>query len=166
MQVAKSITVKVSKKINRDKFLSLRNFFNTYQAIARLYYSYILENSLEEKLISGEITSKDLKNILHQKLYRQIRETFDIGSQTVQEIRDTVGGVINSYAQLIRKGEITEKEGKQFIDDLLKKSEQAQNEMEVKIYEMIKDSIKKLNLATAEDVAQLHLGTQLNDQSL
>ena len=104
MQVAKSITVKVSKKINRDKFLSLRNFFNTYQAIARLYYSYILENSLEEKLISGEITSKDLKNILHQKLYRQIRETFDIGSQTVQEIRDTVGGVINSYAQLIRKG--------------------------------------------------------------
>jgi len=105
MQVAKSITVKVSKKINRDKFLSLRNFFNTYQAIARLYYSYILENSLEEKLISGEITSKDLKNILHQKLYKQIRESFDVGSQTVQEIRDTVGGVINSYAQLIRKGE-------------------------------------------------------------
>ena len=105
MQVAKSITVKVSKKINRDKFLFLRNFFNTYQAIARLYYSYILENSLEEKLISGEITSKDLKNILHQKLYKQIRESFDVGSQTVQEIRDTVGGVINSYAQLIGKGE-------------------------------------------------------------
>ena len=88
MQVAKSITVKVSKRINRDKFLSLRNFFNTYQTIARLYYSYILENSLEEKLISGEITAKDLKNILHQKLYRQIRESFGVGSQTAQEIRD------------------------------------------------------------------------------
>jgi len=104
MQVAKSIMVKVSKKVNRDKFLSLRNFFNTYQTIARLYYSYILENSLEEKLCSGEITSKDLKNLLHQKLYRQIKESFDIGSQTVQEIRDVVVEAINSYAQLIRKG--------------------------------------------------------------
>ena len=104
MQVAKSITMKVSKKINRDKFLSLRNFFNTYQTIARIYYSHILENSLDEKLVSGEITAKDLKNLLHQKLYRQIRESFDIGSQTVQEIRDVVVEAINSYAQLIRKG--------------------------------------------------------------
>jgi len=104
MQVAKSVTVKVSKKINRDKFLSLRNFFNTYQTIARLYYSYILENSFEEKLISGEITSKDLKNILHQKLYKQIRECFDVGSQTVQEIRDVVVEAINSYAQLVKNG--------------------------------------------------------------
>ena len=37
MQVAKSVTMKVSEKINRDKFLSLRNFFNTYQTIARIY---------------------------------------------------------------------------------------------------------------------------------
>ena len=45
MQVAKSITVKVSEKVNKDKFLSLRNFFTTYQTVARIYYSYILENS-------------------------------------------------------------------------------------------------------------------------
>ena len=104
MQVAKSITVKVSKKINRDKFLSLRNFFKTYQTIARIYYSYILENSFDEKLVSGEITTKDLKNLLHKKLYKQIRESFDVGSQTVQEIRDVVVEVFNSYAQLIKKG--------------------------------------------------------------
>jgi len=104
MRVTKSITVKVSKKINRDKFLSLRNFFNTYQTIARIYYSHILENSFDEKLVSGEITAKDLKNMLHKKLYKQIRERFDIGSQTVQEIRDVVES-INSYAQLVKKGE-------------------------------------------------------------
>ena len=104
MQVAKSITVKVSKKINKDKFLSLRNFFTTYQIVARIYYSYILENSLEEKLCSGEISAKDLKNILHKKLYKKIRESFDISSQTVQEIRDVVVEAINSYAQLVRKG--------------------------------------------------------------
>jgi len=105
MRVAKSVTVKVSEKINRDKFLSLVDFFNTYQNIARIYYSYILENSFDEKLVSGEITSKDLKNLLHKKLYRQIRESFDIGSQTVQEIRDVVVESINSYAQLVKKGE-------------------------------------------------------------
>ena len=104
MRVAKSIMVKVSKKINKDKFLSLRDFFNTYQTVARIYYSYILENSLEEKLCSGEMTAKDLKNLLHQKLYKQIRESFDISSQTVQEIRDVVVEAINSYAQLIKKG--------------------------------------------------------------
>ena len=104
MRVAKSITVKVSKKINKDKFLSLRNFFTTYQTIAGFYYSHILENSFDEKLVSGEITAKDLKNILHKKLYRQIRESFDVCSQTVQEIRDVVVEAINSYAQLIRRG--------------------------------------------------------------
>jgi len=104
MQVAKSITMKVSEKISRDKILSLRTFFNTYQTVARIYYSYILENSLEKKLCSGEITAKDLKNLLHQKLYKQIRESFDIGSQTVQEIKDVVVESINSYAQLVGKG--------------------------------------------------------------
>ena len=105
MQVVKSITVKVSEKINRDKLLALNEFLNTYQNIARIYYSYILENSLEEKVCSGEMTARDLKNLLHKKLYKQIRESFDVVSQTVQEIRDVVVEVFNSYAQLIKKGE-------------------------------------------------------------
>jgi len=104
MRVARSVTVKVSEKINRDKFLALKEFFDTYQNIARIYYSYILENSFEEKLVSGEMSAKDLKNLLHKKLYKQIRESFDVGSQTVQEIRDVVVEVFNSYAQLIKKG--------------------------------------------------------------
>jgi len=104
MRVARSVTVKVSEKINRDKFLALNEFLNTYQNIARIYYSYILENSFEEKLVSGEMSAKDLKNLLHKKLYKQIRESFDVGSQTVQEIRDVVVEVFNSYAQLIKKG--------------------------------------------------------------
>ena len=104
MRVARSVTVKVSEKINRDKFLALKEFFDTYQNIARIYYSYILENSFEEKLVSGEMSAKDLKNLLHKKLYKQIRESFDASSQTVQEIRDVVVEVFNSYAQLIKKG--------------------------------------------------------------
>lgn len=102
MQVAKSVTVKVSPKINMNKFLQLRDFYNRCQAIARFYHSYILENSLHEKLIN-EITARDLKNILHQELYKQVRETFDVGSQTVQEIRDVVVEAFNSWAKLYKK---------------------------------------------------------------
>jgi IS605 OrfB family transposase len=75
-----------------------------YQTIARVYYSYIIEHSLHKKLASGEITKTDLKNILHRELYKQIRETYDVSSQTVQEIRDTVVGVFTSYAELIKDG--------------------------------------------------------------
>ncbi|MCW7078540.1 MAG: hypothetical protein OCU22_05385, partial [Canidatus Methanoxibalbensis ujae] len=45
-----------------------------------------------------------MKNLLHKKLYKKIRESFDISSQTVQEIRDVVVETINSYSQLIRRG--------------------------------------------------------------
>jgi len=39
---------------------------------------------------------------------------------------------------------------------LLKKSEQAQKDMKTKVYGMIQESIKKLNLATKENIAQLN----------
>jgi len=58
--------------------------------------------------------------------------------------------------ELIKKGEVTEKEGKEFIDNLLTRSEQAQKEMETKVLEIIQESIGKLNLATKEDVNQLN----------
>jgi len=110
MQVAKSLTFKVSKKINMRKFLAIRDFVNTYQSIARIYASYILENRLHEKLIS-DMTAKDLKNILHEKFYKQIKDTFNVSSQTIQEIRDVVVEVYNSWAKLY----------KQFLGGKLKK---------------------------------------------
>jgi len=102
MQVAKSITFKVSRKINMRKFLAIRDFLNTYQSIARIYSAYILENSLHEKLVNG-MTAKDLKNILHEKFYKQIRDTFNVTSQTIQEIRDVVVEAYNSWAKLYKQ---------------------------------------------------------------
>ena len=58
--------------------------------------------------------------------------------------------------ELIKKGEVTEKEGKEFINSMLKRSEQAQKEMETKLYEIIQKSIGKMNLATKEDITQLN----------
>jgi IS605 OrfB family transposase len=102
MQVAKSVTLKVSPKINMNKFLQLRQFYNQYQSIARFYSSYILEHNLHKSLVN-DLTARDLKQILHQQLYRQIKETFDVGSQTIQEIRDVVVEAFNSWAKLYKQ---------------------------------------------------------------
>ncbi|MHA1859896.1 MAG: hypothetical protein ACTSVF_02205 [Candidatus Asgardarchaeia archaeon] len=81
------------------KFIAIRDFVNTYQSIARVYSSYILENGLHEKLIA-DMTAKDLKSILHKKFYGQIKDSFNVSSQTIQEIRDVVVEVYNSWARL------------------------------------------------------------------
>ena len=68
--------------------------------------------------------------------------------------------------EMIKKGEVSEKEGKEFIDSLLKKSEEAQKEIETKVYRMIQDSLKKMNLATKEDITRLNKKITRLEQSI
>ncbi|MCD6484118.1 MAG: transposase [Candidatus Odinarchaeota archaeon] len=101
MQIT-GLTFKVSKRINKHKLFAIRNFLNTYQSIAKIYSSYILENNLHEKLIN-EVSAKALKNILHKIFYKQIKDSFNISSQTIQEIRDVVVETYNSWAKLYKQ---------------------------------------------------------------
>ena len=57
--------------------------------------------------------------------------------------------------ELVEKGELTHKEGKELVDDLLKKSEQAQKDMESKVHKLVQDTVEKLNVATKKDIAEL-----------
>ncbi|MEN8142977.1 MAG: polyhydroxyalkanoate synthesis regulator [Thermodesulfobacteriota bacterium] len=57
--------------------------------------------------------------------------------------------------ELIEKGKLSEKEGKEFLDELLKKSEGAQKEMEARTDKLVKESLKKLNLASRDDLVKL-----------
>lgn len=56
---------------------------------------------------------------------------------------------------LVKKGQLSEQEGRQFIDDLLKKSEQAQKDLETRIENSVHSVVDKLNLVTKDDVAAL-----------
>jgi len=56
---------------------------------------------------------------------------------------------------LIEKGKMTQDEGKQFVDDLLKRSEKARNDMEQRIQEAVEAQMKKMNVATGDDIAEL-----------
>ena len=64
---------------------------------------------------------------------------------------------IEEFAKdLVEKGEMSVKEGKELIDELWKKSEQARKDLETKMEGMVQKAIEKLNMATKEDIAQLN----------
>ena len=58
-------------------------------------------------------------------------------------------------AELVEKGKVTQEEGKQLIEDMFKKSEEAKNQLEDKIQHAVTDQLKKRNVATGEDLAEL-----------
>ncbi|MBD3246072.1 MAG: polyhydroxyalkanoate synthesis regulator [Candidatus Omnitrophica bacterium] len=57
--------------------------------------------------------------------------------------------------ELVKKGKIAENEGSGLIDELVRKGEQQQEEVEEKIAGMVEATVKKLNLATKDDIAGL-----------
>jgi len=56
---------------------------------------------------------------------------------------------------LAKKGKLSEKEGKKLVDDLLTKSEKAKEDLEKDIEKVVKDTMKKMNLAGAEELSNL-----------
>ena len=57
--------------------------------------------------------------------------------------------------ELMEKGRLSEKEGRQLLEDLLKKSEKAKKDIEAQIEKIVKESLKKMNIATTDDLKAL-----------
>jgi polyhydroxyalkanoate synthesis regulator phasin len=57
--------------------------------------------------------------------------------------------------EIVKKGEISEKEGKNILDDIKEKSEKAQKEFEEKIESKFKDLFKKADIATRDEINDL-----------
>jgi polyhydroxyalkanoate synthesis regulator phasin len=56
---------------------------------------------------------------------------------------------------LIDKGKMTQDEGKQFVDDLVKKSEKAKSDVDKKVRELVDDQLAKMKVATSDDLTEL-----------
>ena len=56
---------------------------------------------------------------------------------------------------LVEKGELTKKEGKEFIDSILKKSEQAKKDLDNKIENVVNKVLGNVNVATKADIERL-----------
>lgn len=57
---------------------------------------------------------------------------------------------------LIKKGELTAEEGKQFVKDILKRTEEGKKFLEEKIDTGVKKVIEKMDLATKKEVDDLN----------
>ena len=56
---------------------------------------------------------------------------------------------------LVDKGKLTQDEGKQFVDDLLQKSDDIKSKFEEKINEVVTEQLGKMNVAKGDDIADL-----------
>ena len=66
-------------------------------------------------------------------------------------------------SELMEKGQMSEREGKEFVDELIKKSEQAKKTLETNIENIVKKLLDKMNLATKDDINNLEKKIQKNE---
>jgi len=57
--------------------------------------------------------------------------------------------------EIAEKGTLSEKEGKELLDELLKKSEEAKKDAASQVEKFVADSLTKVNVATREDLLNL-----------
>ncbi len=57
--------------------------------------------------------------------------------------------------ELVAKGKVTQEEGKQLLEELTQKSEDAKNQLDKRIQTAVAEQLKKFKMASADDVAEL-----------
>lgn len=57
--------------------------------------------------------------------------------------------------ELVEKGKLTEKEGREIADEMLKKSKQAKEDLEKQVEKQVQQTLQALQIASKEDVEKL-----------
>jgi polyhydroxyalkanoate synthesis regulator phasin len=71
-----------------------------------------------------------------------------LASMTAEKIEEAV-------EEIVKKGEISEKQGKELIQDLKEKSGKAKKDFGERIDKVVNDTLKKLNIPTRTEVEEL-----------
>lgn len=71
-----------------------------------------------------------------------------LASLTAEKIEEAVKEIVN-------KGDLTEKQGKELLRELKEKSAKARKELGERIDKMISDTLQKLNIPTRKEVEEL-----------
>jgi polyhydroxyalkanoate synthesis regulator phasin len=85
-----------------------------------------------------------MKNLLKNVVYAGVGAAF-LTRDKIEEVR----------GELVEKGKMTKDEGKEFVDDLIKRSESAKDQLELWLTRQVEDRVNQLNLATTDEVADL-----------
>ena len=62
--------------------------------------------------------------------------------------------------EIAEQAKLSEKEGKELLDELMKKSEESREEFEGQVEKFVKETLKKMNLATRDDLLKLEKQVQ------
>lgn len=81
-----------------------------------------------------------------------IKRTLFIGMGLVSMTKQKAEAIVKP---LVKKGELSEKEGRQFSSELLKKSEEARKGLERMIDGFVKRTLSKMNITTKDDYLKL-----------
>jgi len=86
------------------------------------------------------------------KMFDFIKKTILIGaglaSMTTEKIEQAV-------AEIVKRGELTEKQGKELIQDLLERSTKAKKELGERMERMVQETLEKLNIPTRKEIDEL-----------
>ncbi len=81
-----------------------------------------------------------------------IRKAMLIGIGLAATTREKIE---ESIAELVKKGELSEKEGKELVNDLLERSKKMKEEMDKKVEKIVADTLNRLNIPTKKELAEL-----------
>ena len=85
-----------------------------------------------------------MKDLLKNVVYAGVGAAF-LTRDKIEEVR----------GELVEKGKMTKDEGKEFVDDFIKRSESAKDQLELWLTRQVEDRVNQLNLATTDEVADL-----------
>jgi len=85
-----------------------------------------------------------MKELLKSIAYTSIGAAF-LTKDKIEELKD----------DLVERGKISQDEGKQFVDELVKKTDSIKDSLDLKISKIVEEKIKQLDIVTNDDFADL-----------
>jgi polyhydroxyalkanoate synthesis regulator phasin len=85
-----------------------------------------------------------MKELLKNVVYTGIGAAF-LTKEKIEEFKD----------DLVNQGKIGQDEGKRFVEEMVQKTESIKESLDLKINKIVEERIKKLNIVTRDDFADL-----------
>ena len=85
-------------------------------------------------------------------MFKFIKKTMLVGAGLAAMTREKIEGTID---ELVKKGELSEKEGKELVEELVEKSKKYKKDLEGRVEKIVADTVKKLNIPTRDELTAL-----------
>ena len=118
---------------------------------------FVAENELDPDCFYGSLKVLD-RGRKEKKMFDLIKKAMFTGLGLAFMTKEKVEEISK---EIVKKGKLSETEGKEFIDELQKKSEEAKEKVEAQIESVVKETLKKMDIATRDDF--LRVEKQLED---